>query len=390
MGRVDLNPRRGIDFDRLMRDVLPNDEPEKGSQDLASRLGEAVLQGVLKRASEGEFGAPGGAGESSPIDRLVVAANKLRAMDIREREYQDEKERRLEEQAERLRKELLEARRESGGSTLEMMKLLMDQQQKNFEQTLSIIRENDERRREELREIKEQLRDRKHEPSEEESFFRRIGEEAIQARLKSDPRQEFLKEREFWENIIGSREQAVNPTILEIQLKHELDKARLQYEYERRDRELNRSEDLREILREAIRQIPHWTGRNGGQGAAPGSQAQQAVQAAPEPAFRIECQECGKTFVMRNPGPIVRCPNCGEPIKLEEEDDEPEHENPGAGTSPTPVTGSRNVAPKPAAGGPSPNGRSPGADRAPAQEAVRHGAPGVLAADSVPGGEGGP
>ncbi len=389
MGRVDLNPKRGIDFERLMRDVLPTDEPEKGTPDLASRLGEAVLQGVLRRASEGEFGASSGTDESSPIDRLVVAANKLRAMDIREREYQDEKERRLQEQAERLRKELIEARQESGGSTLEMMKLLMEQQQKNFEQTLNLMRENDERRREELREIKEEVRGRKSQPSEEEGFLRKMGEEAVLARLNADPRQEFLKEREFWQSLLGSREPAVDPAILEIQLKHDIEKARLQYEYERRDRELGRSEDMREIIREAIRQIPAWTGRGGGQGGPAGPQAQQAAQAPPEPAFRIECGECGNKFVMRNPGPIVRCPKCGEPIKLEEEEDGSEQETPGAGTPPAPVTGGRDVAQNPATGGPSPNGRKEGAYRSQAPTAVRHGAPGVPAADHVPGREGG-
>lgn len=278
-----------------MREVSRLAAGHRTEDSLTDRIGRAFVERLLEHVATTALG-PTAANPMEQVRETLGVAKDLAGLQESKEKRLLEELRTARDELDELRKELARLRRGTDGATVDLFKLILEVQDRANQRIEKIL----EQMRQDQKEWRDRLEERTQK-SDEKDFFRTLGMEYVKGQLQRDPRQEYEREREYWEKRLSSN----NVTDLErwkAQKQFELEEKKLNRELEAQERADQRRAELVASLGKIVAEISQGRTR---EGAGAGADLPNVPG-----LYRYQCAECGQEFILRQQAERVGCPYC--------------------------------------------------------------------------------
>lgn len=306
---VDLTPKKGMTFGKLLDAVASTPEPHGNGTSDADPLrliGNAAFRGLLARMEEGQWlmpAASNGSGATTNLKDMVEAVDKLDAMRTRGEDRMARRLKEAEERADRAEQALAAAHDGQVSGLAAIVQAITAAMQAQNQQVMTLMQSQWQQTLQLIQEIRQQSR-----PS-EDGLATAVIQNLVQRALERDPLGEVDKVMAVLERMSKQHAPAqatppgLDPQALVAYLNYDLERFKAELEFRLRREGVERSREIAEKLAESL-------GKAARQREEHPAGSSSSPVAPPPSGYTYQCSECGMNFSLARKARQFTCPYC--------------------------------------------------------------------------------
>lgn len=193
----------------------------------SKQIGDAVLQGMLRRFASGEFFGAAGGGEPVSLSHQIDAFSKVHGIITKDEERFLRRLKDLEAENEELRNRITKTQTDNSSGMLAALAAIMESISKSNAQMFDLILQQTNRAEERTQRLIESLQGREKNKDQDDDPLRKLGYDVIASSLNRSPADEVLRQYEIYKRFKELEQPsnpAMDPQVLIAQINAEVEK----------------------------------------------------------------------------------------------------------------------------------------------------------------------